>query len=117
MYLFINFTAYRTSEGKPWVLPVVRKVESNLAADETLNHEYLPVLGLESFSKASTAMLLGTDSPVIAEGRVIGVQTLSGTGALRVAAEFLARILHLDTFYYSKPTWGKIIIMFLTVQI
>ncbi|OXU26188.1 aspartate aminotransferase, cytoplasmic [Nasonia vitripennis] len=111
----VNLTigAYRTNEGKPWVLPVVRKVESALAADETLNHEYLPVLGLDSFSQAATAMVLGKDSPAISEGRVIGVQTLSGTGALRVAAEFLARILHFDTFYYSKPTWENHRLVFL----
>ncbi|XP_014203846.1 aspartate aminotransferase, cytoplasmic [Copidosoma floridanum] len=105
--------AYRTNEGKPWVLPVVRKVESALAADETLNHEYLPVLGLESFSRAATSMLLGKDSPAISQGRAIGIQTLSGTGALRVAAEFLARILHFDTFYYSTPTWENHRLVFL----
>lgn len=79
-----------------------------MANDKSLNHEYLPVLGLETFSQAATTMVLGKDSPALAENRVVGVQTLSGTGALRVAAEFLARILHLDTFYYSKPTWGKV---------
>lgn len=52
-------------------------------------------------------MLLGANSPVIAQGRAFGVQTLSGTGALRVTAEFLSRILQYDTFYYSKPSWGK----------
>lgn len=101
------FSAYRTNEGKPWVLPVVRKVEKSLAVDELQNHEYLPVLGLDAFTQAATAMLLGTGSSVIAQGRAFGIQTLSGTGALRVAAEFLSRILHYDTFYYSKPTWGK----------
>jgi hypothetical protein len=30
---------------------------------ETINHEYLPVLGLDSFSSAATAMLLGTGNP------------------------------------------------------
>jgi hypothetical protein len=30
---------------------------------ETINHEYLPVLGLDSFSSAATAMLLGTGYP------------------------------------------------------
>lgn len=30
-------TAYRTDEGKPWVLPVVRQMEVQLAADESLN--------------------------------------------------------------------------------
>lgn len=97
--------AYRTDEGKPWVLPIVRKVEKSLAEDETLNKEYLPVLGLESFSNAATSMLLGENSKVLAEGRGFGVQTLSGTGALRVGAEFLARQLKLRTFYYSSPTW------------
>ncbi|KAG7190028.1 hypothetical protein KM043_006178 [Ampulex compressa] len=103
----VNLTigAYRTNEGKPWVLPVVRKVEKSLATDDLQNHEYLPVLGLEAFSQAATSMLLGTDSPVLAQGRAFGIQTLSGTGALRVAAEFLSRILHYDTFYYSKPSW------------
>ncbi|XP_076241919.1 glutamate oxaloacetate transaminase 1 [Calliopsis andreniformis] len=101
----LSIGAYRTNEGKPWVLPVVRKVEKSLAADELQNHEYLPVLGLDAFSQAATTMLLGTDSPVIAQNRAFGIQTLSGTGALRVAAEFLCRILHYDTFYYSRPTW------------
>ncbi|CAB0033018.1 unnamed protein product [Trichogramma brassicae] len=111
----VNLTvgAYRTNEGKPWVLPVVRKTESALAADETLNHEYLPVLGLDSFSQAATRMLLGNDSKAILEGRVIAVQSLSGTGALRLAAEFLSRIMHLDTFYYSKPTWENHRLVFL----
>lgn len=63
-------SAYRTDEAKPWVLPVVRKVEAELAADMTLNHEYLPILGLESFSTAAAKMLLGASHPAIAEGRV-----------------------------------------------
>ncbi|KYN13024.1 putative aspartate aminotransferase, cytoplasmic [Trachymyrmex cornetzi] len=63
------------------------------------------VLGLEAFSEAATSMLLGANSPVIAQGRAFGIQSLSGTGALRVAAEFLNRILYYDTFYYSKPSW------------
>jgi len=102
--------AYRTAEGKPWILPVVKKAERILAEkieEESINHEYLPVLGLDSFSKAATAMLLGEDSPALAEGRAFGVQSLSGTGALRNGAEFLKRILGATTVYYSDPTWGN----------
>ncbi|XP_053977665.1 aspartate aminotransferase, cytoplasmic [Hylaeus volcanicus] len=109
----LSIGAYRTSEGKPWVLPVVRKVEKSLAADELQNHEYLPVLGLDAFSQAATRMLLGSDSPIIAQGRAIGIQTISGTGALRVAAEFLSHILHYNTFYYSRPTWENHKLVFL----
>nr|APA33939.1 seminal fluid protein [Nilaparvata lugens] len=101
----LSVGAYRTDDGKPWVLPVVRKAEIMLANDETLNKEYLPVLGLEDFTNASTGMLLGSASKAIAEGKVISTQTLSGTGALRVAAEFLSRQMNFNTFYYSAQTW------------
>ena len=39
--------------------------------------------------------------------QVTSVQVLSGTGGLRVAAEFLNKIQKHSTFYYSTPTWGK----------
>jgi len=69
--------AYRTEEGKPWILPVVKKAEKILAENieqELINHEYLPVLGMDSFSKAATSMLLGEDSPALVEGRAFGIQ-------------------------------------------
>lgn len=99
------FLAYRTEEGKPWVLPVVKKAEQATVDDASLNHEYLPVLGLESFTNAATGLLLGEDSEYIKNKKAFGVQTLSGTGALRVGAEFLARIMKRSVFYYSDPTW------------
>jgi len=102
--------AYRTDLGKPWILPVVKKAETLLARQveaEEINHEYLPVLGLEAFTSAATKMLLGEDSPALAEGRVAGVQTLSGTGALRVGGDFLKRLLGYDSVYVSSPSWGN----------
>jgi len=102
--------AYRTEEGKPWILPVVKKAESILAQKiekEEINHEYLPVLGHESFAAAATKMLLGESSAAVKENRSFGVQALSGTGALRVGAEFLKNIMGRDTAYYSDPTWGN----------
>jgi aspartate aminotransferase len=97
--------AYRTEEGKPWVLPVVRKIEEQMAKDTTLNKEYLPVLGLPAFTAAATSMLLGKDSKALLDGRAVGIQTLSGTGALRVAGEFLAQTLGYSVVYGSGPTW------------
>ena len=52
------------------MLPVVRVVESQMAADATLNHEYLPVAGLPDFRSAAARILLGSDSAAIAENRV-----------------------------------------------
>ncbi len=98
--------AYRTDDGKPWVLPVVKKAEAKLAKDieaESINHEYLPVLGLETFRDAATKMLLGSD----ADGKAFGVTGLSGTGALRIGADFLRRQLNASVYYVSDPTWGN----------
>uniref|UniRef100_A0A673G7A4 Aspartate aminotransferase n=1 Tax=Sinocyclocheilus rhinocerous TaxID=307959 RepID=A0A673G7A4_9TELE len=83
--------AYRTDEGQPWVLPVVRKVEKMIADDHSLNHEYLPILGLPEFRSSASKIALGEDSPAIKDNRVGAVQCLGGTGALKIGAEFLRR--------------------------
>ena len=64
------FIAYRTEDGTPWVLPVVRTVEAQMSSDETLTHEYLAIDGLRSFTDAAARLLLGEDSVAITENRV-----------------------------------------------
>ncbi|KAG0239706.1 aspartate aminotransferase [Mortierella sp. GBAus27b] len=101
--------AYRTEEGKPWVLPVVRKADQILVNDDNLDHEYLPILGLESFRKASTKLILGADSKALAEGRVGSAQCISGTGAVYTGAHFLSKHYPIKgaACYISKPTWAN----------
>ena len=103
--------AYRTDEGQPWVLPVVKSVEAQMAIDPLLNHEYLPILGLSDFCEAATELCLGKDSPALVENRAGGVQSISGTGALRLAAEFLYRFYNKretsTAVYVADPTWGN----------
>ena len=52
-------------------------------------------------------MVLGQSSPIIAEKRVAICQSLSGTGALRIAAEFLSLYNPGVDVYCSDPTWGN----------
>lgn len=49
--------------------------------------------GLKSFNDAAAKLILGADSKVLAEGRYVAFQTLSGTGAIRLGAEFLYRFV------------------------
>jgi aspartate aminotransferase len=99
--------AYRTEEGKPLVLNVVRKAEQLLLNDRSRIKEYLPIVGLAEFNKLSAKLIFGADSPAIRENRVTTVQCLSGTGSLRVGGEFLARHHHQRTIYIPLPTWGN----------
>ncbi|XP_029645984.1 aspartate aminotransferase, cytoplasmic-like [Octopus sinensis] len=103
----LSVGAYRTNEGKPWVLPVVHKVELQIASDPTLNHEYLPILGFPDFRSSAIRLLLGEGNPAIVENRVVGVQSLGGTGAIRLSADFYRTINKADTVYVSSPTWGN----------
>ncbi|OMO87981.1 Aspartate/other aminotransferase [Corchorus capsularis] len=105
--LNLGVGAYRTEEGKPLVLNVVRKAEQLLVNDLSRVKEYLPILGLAEFNKLSAKLILGDDSPAIQENRVATAQCLSGTGSLRVGAEFLAKHYHERTIYIPLPTWGN----------
>ncbi|KAH3785994.1 aspartate aminotransferase, cytoplasmic-like [Dreissena polymorpha] len=101
----LSVGAYRGNDGKPWVLPVVRTVEAQMASDQTLNHEYLPVAGLPDFRTGACKMILGEEDPAIVQNRVAGVQALGGTGALKVAADFLRQNMKYEYVYVSTPTW------------
>lgn len=51
---------------------MVKKVEQMIANDNSLNHEYLPILGLPEFRANASRIALGDDSPAIKENRVCG---------------------------------------------
>ena len=66
----LGIGAYRDNDAKPWVLPVVKQADELLRQDPTLNHEYLPIAGLATFTSAAARLMLGADSPAIKERRV-----------------------------------------------
>ncbi|KAG5646684.1 hypothetical protein DXG03_002674 [Asterophora parasitica] len=100
--------AYRDDNDKPWVLPVASQ---RVLSDHTLDHEYLPITGLASFTSAAAKLILGQESPAIAEQRAVSVQTISGTGANHLGALFLARFYNWNgakpTIYLSNPSWAN----------
>ncbi|KAF2763171.1 PLP-dependent transferase [Pseudovirgaria hyperparasitica] len=107
----LGIGAYRDDNAKPWVLPVVKKADKIIADDPDLNHEYLPIAGLQQFTSASQRLSLGADSPAIKEGRVASLQTISGTGAVHLGALFLSKFYKYSgqtpTGYFSNPTWAN----------
>ncbi|KNC75313.1 aspartate aminotransferase, cytoplasmic [Sphaeroforma arctica JP610] len=100
----LSVGAYRTDEGTPWVLPTVAKVEGTL---KNVNHEYLPIDGNPVYNAGMRDLALGKDSIAIKEERTCAVQMLSGTGALRIAAEFISKFHQSKTILVSTPTWGN----------
>jgi len=102
----VSIGAYRTDEGKPLVLNCVKKAEKILLENDSLNKEYLPQRGDVSYVELCQGMLFGEDSQLLKDGKVATAQTLSGTGALRLGAEFAKRFAPGTEVYISTPTWG-----------
>mmetsp|Transcript_5431 Transcript_5431/g.10935 ORF Transcript_5431/g.10935 Transcript_5431/m.10935 type:complete len:418 (-) Transcript_5431:350-1603(-) len=106
----LGIGAYRDETGKPWVLTCVKAAEKKICDDLSagaINMEYLPVQGYQPFLDTTSSVILGKDSPIIKDKKIAVVQTLSGTGALRVAAEFISMYNPGVTVYCSDPTWGN----------
>lgn len=70
----------------------------------TISHEYLVPDGLPSFVTGARKFLLGANSEALASNRVASSQTISGTGALNLAFNFLSKFLP-RFVYVSNPTW------------
>lgn len=98
--------AYRDDKGKPYVLSCVRKAETKIF-ESKMDHEYAAISGIPEFTKAATKLLLGENHPFIKDNKVAVIQTLSGTGALRVATSFLRRFLDNKEIFLPDPTWGN----------
>ncbi|CAO2816898.1 unnamed protein product [Amaranthus hypochondriacus] len=104
--LNLGVGAYRTEELQPYVLNVVKKAE-NLMLEKGENKEYLPIEGLAAFNKATAELLFGANNAVLKEQRVATVQSLSGTGSLRLAAALIERYFPGAKVLISSPTWGN----------
>jgi aspartate/tyrosine/aromatic aminotransferase len=102
----VSVGAYRTNEGKPLVLQCVTKAEEIIQKDKSLNKEYLRQRGDPEYTNLARTLLFGKTCKPLVEGRIASCQTLSGTGSLRVGAEFIKRFLPGRTVYHSSPTWG-----------
>jgi aspartate aminotransferase len=105
----LGIGAYRDDNGKPWILPAVKKAERLLFEDPDANHEYLPIAGNAEFCDAAAKLIFGKGGMDLS--RISSVQTLSGTGANHLGAAFLKKYPPngntSGTIYVPDPTWAN----------
>lgn len=99
----INLTigVYQDPQGRTRILDTVKKAEARLLATEATKG-YLGIDGLKDFNRLVSELVLTGISPL---ENVSAVQTPGGTGALRVAADFLAAQFPHGRVWFSNPTW------------
>ena len=107
----LSIGVYCTEEGKVPLLNVVEKAEQKIL-EEGAPHTYLPISGLPSFTSGVQKLLFGEDSALIKDKKAVTVQSLGGTGALKVGADFLAQVLPNPEAIVSAPTWQNHVAIF-----
>jgi aspartate aminotransferase len=96
---------YKDAAGHTPVLACVKAAEKYRLENET-SKAYLGSAGSAVFNEKMTALLLG-EHRVISANRVRTVSTPGGTGALRVAGEFIKACKPGTTIWVSNPTWAN----------
>ena len=97
---------YYDENGQIPVLRSVQKAEASLAKHVTPK-PYLPMEGMESYRNAIQELVFGADHPLRKAGRIATIQTVGGSGALKVGADFLKRFFPDAQVWVSDPTWDN----------
>lgn len=63
-------TGCQSDAGEVWIPPVVQRILIQISQDPTLNHEYLPEIGIYEYTRAATELAIGKESRALLENRV-----------------------------------------------
>lgn len=95
---------YKDAHGNTPIPKAVKKAEERLLKEESTKN-YLPISGSAEYGKAVQNLLFGTGHDVLLSGRSETAQTPGGTGALRVAGDFIKKMFPAKRIWMSEPTW------------
>ncbi len=95
---------YYDEAGKLPLLKAVIQAEQARVAQHAARG-YLPIDGIVAYDKAVQVLLFGEQSSLLAEGRVVTVQAVGGTGALKLGADFIKRLKPDTVVAISDPSW------------
>ncbi|MBR0573833.1 MULTISPECIES: amino acid aminotransferase [Pasteurellaceae] len=100
----LGIGVYANAEGKTPIIKAVKEAERRLFETEN-NKNYLPIDGVAEYNAYTQQLLFGENAEVITQKRAKTAQTLGGTGALRVAGEFIKSQTSAQNIWISAPTW------------
>ncbi|HDR2784198.1 aromatic amino acid transaminase [Enterobacter sichuanensis] len=108
----LSIGLYYNEDGIIPQLKAVAEAEARLNAAPHGASLYLPMEGLNSYRNTIAPLLFGADHAVLAQKRVATIQTLGGSGALKVGADFLKKYFPDSGVWVSDPTWENHVAIF-----
>ncbi len=100
----LGIGVYKDAHGSTPIMKAVKEAEQRLFEIETTKN-YLAIDGVADFNERTKILLFGEGSEIVTQRRAKTVQSLGGTGALRIAAEFIKRQTKAQNVWISTPTW------------
>ncbi|MCI0492666.1 MAG: aspartate/tyrosine/aromatic aminotransferase [Planctomycetes bacterium] len=100
----LSVGVYQDEDGKTPIQESVRRA-SRLVLERQKTMSYLPIPGSPAYAAAVQRLLFGTAHEVVTSGRAATSHAPGGTGALRVAADFIHQQLPNATVWLTQPTW------------
>lgn len=108
----LSIGLYYNEDGIIPQLKAVAEAEARLNAVPHAASLYLPMEGLNAYRNTIAPLLFGADHAVLAQKRVATIQTLGGSGALKVGADFLKKYFPDSGVWVSDPTWENHVAIF-----
>jgi aromatic-amino-acid transaminase len=102
----LSIGIYFDDEGRLPVLAAVREAESAMLQGVGAR-PYQPMEGAANYRLAVQHLLFGPTHEALTSGRIATVQTIGGSGGLKVGADFLKRYLPASQVWVSDPTWDN----------
>ncbi len=100
----LSIGIYFDEQGRLPVLDSVRAAEVE-RAKEAKPRGYLPMEGLAEYRQGVQHLLFGRDEQLLK--RIATIQTLGGSGALKIGADFIKKWFPTSKVYVSNPTWDN----------
>ncbi|RRS02431.1 aspartate/tyrosine/aromatic aminotransferase [Aquabacterium soli] len=102
----LSIGIYFDEEGRLPVMNAVRQAETALLS--TIGPKpYLPMSGAPDYRQAIQHLLFGAQHEAVTAGRIATIQTIGGSGALKVGGDFLKRYFPDSQVWVSDPTWDN----------
>jgi aromatic-amino-acid transaminase len=100
----LSIGVYTDEHGR---IPVLGSVRAAYERSGFAERPYLPMEGHPLYRQGVQKLVFGEGHPALADKRVATIQTIGGTGAVGIAADFLAKHCPGRTVLVSDPTWDN----------
>ena len=95
---------YQDGDGKSPILDSIKRAAQIWASNEDTK-SYLPIDGLAAYNAATQEVIFGKDSQAVKDKRIATIQTVGGSGALKLAIDFIRKFYPESTVHISDPSW------------